>query len=51
MSYLLFFHCNIGYVNAPKIYIVRTVHVLLEYDHVALPALMGCGANVFSSIG
>jgi len=51
MSYLLIFYCNIGYLNAPMIYIVRTVPVLFEFDHVALPAIMGCGANVFSSIG
>jgi len=51
MSYLLLFHCNTGYVNAPKSYIVRTVPFLLEYDRVALPAFVGCGANVFSCIG
>jgi len=51
MSYLLLFHCNIGYVNGPKGYIVRTLPILLEYDRAALPAFVGCGANVFSSIG
>jgi len=51
MSYLLLFHRNIGYVNAPKSYIVSTLPVLLEYDHVTLTAFVGCGTNVFSSIG
>ena len=51
MSYLLLFHCNVGYVNAPKSYIVRTLPVLLEYDRVALSAFVGGSTSVFSSIG
>jgi len=40
MSYLLLFHCNIGYANAPKSYMVRTLPVLSEYDRVALYAFV-----------
>jgi hypothetical protein len=30
VSYLLCFHCNNGYANAPQFYVMRTLPVLLD---------------------